>query len=68
MTTKKPNPPSIRDVEALAQAKQMREEAYAYKAKRVRSMHEQGVPKSEIIAALGVSWNWIQKVLKGEVP
>lgn len=60
---KKPNPPSVETKRALEEAKRLRAEAYAHKDKRIRSMLEDGVPKSEIASAIGVSHRYIQQVI-----
>ncbi len=67
-TPRRRGPPNHEMTKACAEAKAMRAEAYAYKAKRVRSMYADGVSKSDIASCLGVSGGWIQKVLNSVKP
>lgn len=65
---RKANPTSISTRTALAEAKQRRADVYAYKDARILSMVADEVPKKHIAVALGVSRNYITKVLaKSEV-
>lgn len=65
---RKPNPPSAEMLRALDEAKRIREQRYAHKDKRIRSMVADGVPKRDIETALRVSHQYILKVLARPEP